>query len=507
MDGIWGKCDAFIELEYKNQTKKSVVVKNSLDPDWKPEEIFEFDLSKGDLVDLKVTLKDWNRLTSVKTLGTTLLSAARLQSVMGGEPEPRLGAEFFVNGLDGEPLKGKDGQQTFLVLKLSPREGLPRFCIAEEKAAADVGAPDVGAINLFNTPSKSDSSPYNLGPEFVFVCDIDEPTRPVSNGSSAANAAQHTPNLTSSTDHAQLSREAPRRIRVQDRADDFWTQISCSSSPSLSYASQPQSLYTDFSQNTHNEYKGARPRLARIRLADRGIIATSGMYLADHSESGLPSKCAEVGQDATFQGAGGLETQVNSSLYLLSTSRRGKSTMTRERELRGAGRVLQDYRYESSQRRLEKHYNSSFRPDQRPGLIKDGLDEWQEVCDPSTGKIFFVCHATKQFSWVDPRSAAISQTAGVSSMQSLYASAPSKMHNSASCQQFTNAAAWVEQSNSEEQATTYNQDRTRLYATDAGVIRGSMNYPSPPPSSSNARRHGWAPYVASTILEEPVGFH
>lgn len=84
-------CDAFIELAYKNQTKKSVVVKNSQNPDWQPEEVFEFDLSKGEIVDLMIALKDWNRLTAIKDLGYLTIGVDKIKEVLSGAPGPRLG--------------------------------------------------------------------------------------------------------------------------------------------------------------------------------------------------------------------------------------------------------------------------------------------------------------------------------------------------------------------------------------------------------------------------------
>ena len=494
---MFGKCDAFIDLEYKNQTKTSVVVKNSLDPDWKPEEIFEFDLSKGELVDLKVTLKDWNRLTAVKTLGTTVLPAARLRRVLDGEPEPRLGSEFFVTGVDGEPLKGQDGEQTFLVLKLAPREGFPRARTSSAdvaqtmqivKDAAVLGAPEVGATNLFNTPSKTQHSLENTpGPPFHFMCDIDDHTPPVSNSSSR----QHTPNLKSSLDPKSYQtviqtngREASRRMLVQDRRDDFWDALPRSSSltprssPSLLYSSQPHSLHADSPRYISNTYTGA-PRLARITLADRGITATSDFYMRD--ESGPQTIGTEVGQDATVQ------------LYSTASSAvNRRSAVTRERELKGAGRVLQDYRYHSSKGRLERNDKElKGQSSEQFKMIQDGT-EWQAVRDPSTGKIFFVNHVTKQRSWVDPRSSVSTsyQTARTSSSQNLYSSAPSS--------RLQPGSGWSEQPLSNVKTTSYNQENI-LYTTDPGVSQRQMHsYPSLPPSSSTSRRSGWTPYVASS---------
>ena len=496
---MFGKCDAFIDLEYKNQTKKSVVVKNSLDPDWKPEEIFEFDLSKGELVDLKVTLKDWNRFTAVKTLGTTVLPAARLQRVMDGEPEPRLGSEFFVTGVDGEPLKGQDGEQTFLVLKLAPREGFPRARTGSAdvaqtmqivKDAAVLGAPEVGATNLFNTPNKAQHTHVDAGPAFHFMCDIDDQTPPVSNSSSR----QHTPILNSSLDPNSYQtviqtngRETSRRMLVQDRRDDFWSKnhqssgLTPRSSPSLLYSSQPHSLHADSPRYILNTYTGA-PRLARITLADRGITATSDFYMRD--ESGPQTIGTEVGQDATVQ--------LYSTASSTSIAVNRRSTVTRERELKGAGRVLQDYRYHSSKGRLERNDKElKGRSSEQVKMIHDGTD-WQAVRDSSTGKIFFVNHVTKQRSWVGPRSSVSTshQTARTSSSQNLYSSAPSS--------QLQHGSSWSEQPLSNVKTTPYNQENI-LYTTDPGGSQRQMHScPSLSPSSSTSRRSGWTPYVASS---------
>ena len=56
VDGMWGSCDAFVELVYKDKIHVSTVKKNSLNPEWKPEEKFEFDLSSGELADIRIQL-------------------------------------------------------------------------------------------------------------------------------------------------------------------------------------------------------------------------------------------------------------------------------------------------------------------------------------------------------------------------------------------------------------------------------------------------------------------
>ena len=55
--GSWGgSCDAFVEFVCGGKTQKSSVKKKSLDPQWMPEEKFEFPLRD----DLDIQLKDWN---------------------------------------------------------------------------------------------------------------------------------------------------------------------------------------------------------------------------------------------------------------------------------------------------------------------------------------------------------------------------------------------------------------------------------------------------------------
>ena len=41
---------------YKDKIHVSTVKKNSLNPEWKPEEKFEFDLSSGELADIRIQL-------------------------------------------------------------------------------------------------------------------------------------------------------------------------------------------------------------------------------------------------------------------------------------------------------------------------------------------------------------------------------------------------------------------------------------------------------------------
>ncbi len=135
--GIWGaSCDAFVELACKDKTLKSTVKKNSLDPDWNPEEKFEFNLFSGELADIQIQLKDWNPTSSAKLLGTTVIGVDVLKLLMAGDkaafpsdkflitaPAAFPSDEFLITALitatDGKPLVGKDKQQTHLVLKVA----------------------------------------------------------------------------------------------------------------------------------------------------------------------------------------------------------------------------------------------------------------------------------------------------------------------------------------------------------------------------------------------------
>jgi hypothetical protein len=122
--GIWGaSCDAFVELACKDKTLKSTVKKNSLDPDWNPEEKFEFNLFSGELADIQIQLKDWNPTSSAKLLGTTVIGVNTLKQLMAGDKAAFPSDEFLITALitapDGTPLMGKDQQQTHLVLKVA----------------------------------------------------------------------------------------------------------------------------------------------------------------------------------------------------------------------------------------------------------------------------------------------------------------------------------------------------------------------------------------------------
>ena len=119
--GIWGaSCDAFVELACKDKTLKSTVKKNSLDPEWNPEEKFEFNLLSGELADIQIQLKDWNTTSSPKLLGTTVIGVDVLKLLMAGDKAAFPSDKFLITAPDGTPLMGKDDkQQTHLLLKVA----------------------------------------------------------------------------------------------------------------------------------------------------------------------------------------------------------------------------------------------------------------------------------------------------------------------------------------------------------------------------------------------------
>ena len=112
--------DVFIELVYKDKTQKSTVKKYSLNPDWKPEETFEFDVSSGELSDIQIQLKDLS-MASSKLLGTAVIGAHALKRLVAGDTfsDTFLSDEFLLTAPDGKPLNGKDKQQAHLVLKVA----------------------------------------------------------------------------------------------------------------------------------------------------------------------------------------------------------------------------------------------------------------------------------------------------------------------------------------------------------------------------------------------------
>jgi len=152
VDGMFGTCDAFIEVVYKDKTLKSSVQKKSLDPDWEPEEKFEFDLSSGELADIQIQLKDWNMTSSAKLLGTTVIGVDALKRLLAGDKAALPSDEFLtgdkaafpVIALDGKPLTGKDQKQAHLVLKV----GVVVDKSAAEKAAAEKAVADAKVVVL-----------------------------------------------------------------------------------------------------------------------------------------------------------------------------------------------------------------------------------------------------------------------------------------------------------------------------------------------------------------------
>ena len=154
VDGMWGTCDAFIEFVYKDKTYTSTVKKNSLNPDWNPEEKFEFDLS-GELEDIRIQLKDSNLMTSAKLLGTTVIGVNALRRRMAGYKAafPSATEEFLITAPDGKPLMGKDQQQAHLVLKVAVVKG---------PAAESTLNVDLLHLEALGVPIAKDSSPFSL---------------------------------------------------------------------------------------------------------------------------------------------------------------------------------------------------------------------------------------------------------------------------------------------------------------------------------------------------------
>jgi outer membrane biosynthesis protein TonB len=161
VDGRWKLsaargCDAFLILEYKTQKHKSTVIRNTLEPNWDQtpslvtrlgvwvmgawfqtllmalvhlrlvadgveQNTFEFDLSQGELTDLKITIMDYNDLTHDENLGTAVITVDKLKALMAGRPAPKL-YKFDISDPDGAALIGQSQQQTFVVLKLNAKE-------------------------------------------------------------------------------------------------------------------------------------------------------------------------------------------------------------------------------------------------------------------------------------------------------------------------------------------------------------------------------------------------
>ena len=172
-DGMFGTCDAFIELVCKDKTQKSTVKKNSLDPDWKPEEKFEFDLSSGELADIQIQLKDWNMTSSAKLLGTTVISVDALKRLLAGDKAAFPSDEFLITAPDGKPLTGKDQKQAHLVLRVGvvvDKASETAEKAAAEKAVADAKVAILKCITQFfyvcskitMCPREMKTQPWNL---------------------------------------------------------------------------------------------------------------------------------------------------------------------------------------------------------------------------------------------------------------------------------------------------------------------------------------------------------
>jgi flagellar biosynthesis GTPase FlhF len=161
VDGRWKLsaargCDTFLVLEYKTQKHKSTVICNTLEPDWDQtpslvtrlvvwvmgvwfqtilmalvhlrlvtdgveQNTFEFDLSQGEITDLKITIMDYNDLTHDEKLGTAVITVDKLKALMTGKPAPKL-YKFDISDPDGAALIGQSQLQTFVVLKLNAKE-------------------------------------------------------------------------------------------------------------------------------------------------------------------------------------------------------------------------------------------------------------------------------------------------------------------------------------------------------------------------------------------------
>jgi len=525
VDGIWGNCDAFVELEYKNQTKKSVVVKNKLDPDWTPAEEFVFDLSKGELVDLKVTLKDWNRITAVKVLGTTLIGVDKLKQLMAGQKASRLGDEFFITKEDGTPLVGHDEEKTFILLKLAASES---GAAAASPPLEVAPATDVGGVNLFNSPVKindADTPDKDLGhtatpvlesdndidptdPKMEFIFDVNEFEPP--NSTWQTTFSSTTPSLaiqlmqepvqraplqepvqraTLAIEHPQYERAPLARMRIQDRQDNFWRtesplQESVQSSPASSFMSAPHSLHvTDTSKAEINTLQGFAGKgyvaghRHRITLHDRGISNTAGdLYMREDRNlyASAPTEHVRtgLGKDATF--FGNSAESLSTSLYSTFSRIAPRSRET----IKGYNRVLQNYTYADGER-LERSPSSYS--------MHSAL---YSSAGPTT---------TPQDFYSDSIYASTQRAAPVRQQQkSLYAS-DSGIYRSALpniTREFHPSATL--------QAAPVRQEQTGqscLYASNSGLT-GPRSLESPnlysrvhsSPSSSTARQTGWTAY-------------
>ena len=319
------------------------MVKNTLEPDWAPEQnTFEFDLSKGELTDLKITVKDWNRFTSAKLLGTACITVDKLKGLMAGEPAPKLGDEFYISGPDGASLIGKSKLQTFVVLKLKAKEGPPMAVPDSDSQKVGDAAAQVGATNLFNAPAKEAKTPAQLEetpseephppgvekkgpsqdpilpqrapapaagiPEFTTMCDVENDSTtalPALKRVTLADRGYEPVKLSPKTGPSQ----SPNSRSVQAPRSLYATDSTSSGSRSVQ---APISLYaTDSSKSgmdTLRGYCGRPPEaprtLKRITLQDRGIDTRNrNLYVRESEHIGLyasaPSAPLEIGQDAS----------------------------------------------------------------------------------------------------------------------------------------------------------------------------------------------------------------
>ena len=287
------------------------MVKNKLDPDWPQGEnnTFEFDMSKGELTDLKITLKDWNRLTSAKELGTAYIRVEQLERLMAGEPAPELGDEFLVSAKDGSPLIGKSKEQTFLVLKLKAKEGPPR-AVADDDEVPVAEASQVGSSNLFNTPAKPEemSEEEPRPPSVKKAGPSQDPTMPKTQATDVSvmkagpsqdpTVLQKQPTGLSTSEERLMAGPEPavevmcdvetewectpraplKRMTIEERGDDLWRSV-----PRVSrYESVPPSPATNPAQDPTLYASGPQP----LR-SPPSVQAPKSLYATDSSRSGM----------------------------------------------------------------------------------------------------------------------------------------------------------------------------------------------------------------------------
>ena len=134
---------SFVDVVYKDKTLKSTVQKKSLDPDWKPEEKFVFDLSSGELADIEIQLTHGNMMSSAKLLGRTVIGVNMLKRLLACDKAAFPSDEFLITAPltapDGKPLTGKDQKQAHLVLEV---------VLVIDKAAADAKVVILNSITV-----------------------------------------------------------------------------------------------------------------------------------------------------------------------------------------------------------------------------------------------------------------------------------------------------------------------------------------------------------------------